>query len=128
MDYHYDNVAITNLPVVATKISRLLGIMPTGLTDTGDTTIVSFTGTLTTGQKTSLDTFMAGTNLDALPTSTNTIYTLSDIEAVKAATGLDFDIYPTPTGLVIIFTKVLTAQEKNSFRGAVANLLVITNG
>jgi hypothetical protein len=70
---------------------------------------------------------MAGTNLDALPVTTNTVYTLADFDVgIKTLTGLDFDMYPTATGLVIQFTKVLTAQEKNSFRGAVANLLVIT--
>lgn len=128
MEYRYDNVAITNLPVVATKISRAIGIMPAGLSDSGDSTIVMFTNALTAPQKASLDTLMAGTNLDALPVTTNTVYTLTDIEGVKAATGLDFDIYPTPNGLVIQFQKILTSQEKNSFRGAVANLLVITQG
>ena len=128
MEYRYDNVAITNLPVVATKISRQIGVMPTGLTDSGNSTTVLFASDLTSTQKANLDTLMAGSNLDALPTTTNTVYTLADFDSVKVATGLDFDAYPTPTGLTIIFTKILTAQEKNTFRGAVANLLVITQG
>ena len=125
MTYRYTNVSINNLPIVATKISRLLGIMPMGLSDSGDTTEVLFANPLTDPQKSSLDSFMAGTNLDSLPVTTNTSYILADIEAVKQATGLDFDIYPTSNGLVIQFTKVLTTQEKNNFRGAVANLLTV---
>ena len=78
MEYRYDNVTINDLPVVATKISRLLGIMPRGLSDSGNTTIVLFASDLTPAQKTSLDNFMAGTNLDTLPTTTNTVYTLGD--------------------------------------------------
>lgn len=126
MTYRYNNVTISDLAVVATKISRLIGVMPTGLSDSGNTTEVMFSSELTEGQKASLDSFMTGSNLDAIPTTTNTVYTLSDMEAVKAATGLDFDMYPTASGLVIQFQKVLTAQEKNTFRGAVANLLVIS--
>lgn len=126
MEYRYDNVAITDLPVVATKIARLLSVTPTGLSDANNTTTVAFASDLTAPQKASLDTFMAGSNLDAIPTTTNTVYTLADWDNVKTATGLDFDIYPTAHTWVVQFTKVLTAQEKNSFKGAVANLLVIT--
>lgn len=122
--YRYYNVTITDLPVVATKIGRLLGVLPSGLSDAGNTTEVSFSVELTEQQKASLDAFMAGTNLDQLPTNTgNTSYLLEDLELVKTATGLDFDIYPTSSGYVIQFTKALTASEKNSFRGAVAGLL-----
>lgn len=127
MTYTYNNVSITNLPVVATKISRLLGVMPTGLNDSGDKTEIMFASDLTAPQKASLDSFMAGSNLDVIPTTTNTVYTLTDFDTnIKAATGLDFDMYPNGNTLVIQFTKVLTAQEKNNFRGAVANLLVIS--
>lgn len=126
IEYRYDNVSINELAIVAVKITRLLGIAPTGLSDSGNTTIVMFASALTDPQKSSLNSFMAGTNLDVIPASTNTRYTLADIEAVKQATGLDLDIYPTPNGLVIQFQKVLTTSEKNSFKGAVANLLTVT--
>jgi hypothetical protein len=124
MTYRYDNVKIDDLAIVATRISRLIGIMPTGLNDSGDSTEIMFSIELTTEQKTALDAFMAGTNLDLLPPTTNTAYAINDIEAVKSITGLDFDIYPTKTGLVIQFTKVLTTQEKNAFRNAVGSQLV----
>ena len=126
MTYRYANVSITNLPVVATKIARQVGVIPTGLSDSGDTTEVMFATELTTGQKAILDALITGVNVDVIPTTTNTVYTLADFDAIKSATNLDFDTYPSPNGLVIQFTKVLTAQEKNNFRGAVANLLVIT--
>jgi carbohydrate-selective porin OprB len=127
MIYRYTNVSITNLPVVATKIARQVGVMPTGLSDSGDTTEVMFATELTVGQKTILDSLMVNANVNVIPTTTNTVYTLADLDVgIKALTGLDFDMYPSQNGLVIQFTKVLTSQEKNSFRGAVANLLVIT--
>lgn len=125
--YRYNNVSISNLPVVATKIARQVGVTPVGLSDSGNVTEVSFASDLTAGQKTTLDTLMNSANVDVIPTTTNTVYTLSDIgDNIKSATGLDFDMYPSQNGLVIQFTKVLSAQEKNNFRGAVANLLVIT--
>jgi hypothetical protein len=125
--YRYSGVTISNLPVVATKITRQVGISPTGLSDSGDVTEVSFANDLTSEQKATLDTLMGTSNIDQIPTTTNTVYTLTDIGAnVKTATGLDFDMYPNGGTLVLHFTKVLTAQEKNNFRGAIANLLVIT--
>lgn len=126
MTYTYNNVSITNLAITATRIGRLLGVMPTGLNDSGDRTEIMFASDLTAPQKALLDSFMAGSNLDSIPSTTNTVYTLADFDLVKAATGLDFDVYPTATNWVIHFTKVLTSQEKNNFRGAVANLLVIS--
>lgn len=126
MTYRYNDVLISNLPVVATKISRQVGVVPTGISDSGNTTEINFPSELTAGQKTTLDSIINSPTANDVPTTTNTVYTLGDIEAVKAATGLDFDIYPTPNGLVIQFTKVLTSQEKNLFKGAVANLLVIS--
>jgi hypothetical protein len=98
--------------------------MPTGLNDSGDSTEIMFASELASDKKAQLDSFMAGTNLDVIPVTTNTVYTLADFELVKQASGLDFDMYPTANGLTIHFQKVLTAQEKNNFRGAVANLLV----
>lgn len=125
--YRYSGVSISNLPVVATKIARQVGVTPTGLSDSGDVTEVSFSADLTSGQKSTLDTLMNSSNVDVIPTTTNTVYTLTDIGTnVKTATGLDFDIYPNGDTIVIQFTKVLSAQEKNAFRGAIANLLVIT--
>ena len=126
-EYRYTGVSITDLPVVATKIARQVGVIPMGLSDSGDVTEVSFASDLTVPQKTTLDTIMATPNIDSIPTTTNTVYTLTDIGTnIKAATGLDFDVYPNGDTLVINFTKVLTAQEKNNFRGAIANLLVIS--
>lgn len=127
MTYRYNNVSISNLPVVATKIARQVGVIPTGLSDSGDVTEVTFPTELTSGQKSTLDTIMVTPNIDLIPSTTNTVYTLTDIGTnIKTATGLDFDMYPNGDTLVLHFTKVLTAQEKNAFRGAVANLLVIT--
>ena len=127
MTYKYTGVSITNLPVVATKITRHVGVIPTGLSDSGDTTEVMFAAELTAEQKAILDALITGVNVDVIPTTTNTVYTFADFDvAIKAKTGLDFDMYPSPNGLVIQFTKVLTSQEKNAFKGAVANLLVIT--
>lgn len=125
--YRYTNVQITNLPVVATKIARQVGVVPTGLSDSGDTTEVMFPSDLTAPQKAILDSLMVTPNINDIPTTTNTVYTLADFDTnIKAATGLDFDYYPNGSTLIIQFTKVLTAQEKNSFKGAVANLLVIS--
>ena len=126
MTYRYNNVSITNLPVVATKIARQVGVTPTGLSDSGDVTEVTFPTELTLGQKATLDTLMGTINIDLIPTTSNTVYTLAEFDVLKTTLGIDFDMYPSPNGLVIQFTKVLTAQEKNNFRGAVANLLVIT--
>lgn len=125
--YRYTDVSITNLPVVATKIARQVGVIPRGLSDSGDTTEVTFESELTAPQKSILDTIMITPNIDSIPATTNTVYTLADFDTgIKNATGLDFDMYPNGNNLVIHFTKVLTAQERNNFRGAVANLLVIT--
>ena len=125
MDYTYQNVKIENLPVVATKISRLLGVMPKGLSDSGDTTTVLFSSPLTDPQKAQLDTFMAGSNLDAIPTPSGTAYFLLDIDTIKTGLNLDFDYYPVNGGFVIHFQKSLTNTEKNNLKSALAATLQI---
>jgi hypothetical protein len=123
-NYTYPNVAITDLGIVAVKIKRLLGVSPTGLSDAGDRTDVMFADELTTQQKTNLDSFMAGTNLDVIPTTTNTVYRINTMDDIKTASGLDFDMYPTSdSGITLVFQKVLTSQEKNALKGAFANVL-----
>lgn len=125
-DYKYDNVIIypDNLATVAIKINRLLGIMPSGLNDGGNTTIVSFFNDLTPQQKTQLDNFMSGANLDVIPdNSANSNYAIDYADTIKTATGLDCDIYPTPTGVIVQFYKVLTSNEKNTIKNYVAGLL-----
>lgn len=123
MEYTYTNVKIDNLPVVATKISRLLGVMPKGLSDSGDTTTVLFSQTLTVQQKAQLDTFMAGSNLDQIPATTNTVYFLMDIDNIKNSLGLDFDYYPVQGGFVVHFQKNLTNTEKNNVKAALVATL-----
>lgn len=124
--YRYTDVIISNLPVVATKIARQVGVVPTGLSDSDNVTEVSFSTDLTVEQKSTLDTLMGTANIDVVPTTTNTTYILGELENIKGVNGLDFDVYPTPSGLVIQFTKVLTNTEKNNFKNAVGGLLIIS--
>lgn len=123
MEYTYNNVKIDDLPITATKISRLLGVMPKGLSDSGDRTTVMFNVTLTEQQKAQLDTFMAGINLDKIPTPAGTVYFLMDIDNIKNSLGLDFDYYPVQGGFVVHFQKVLTNTEKNNVKSALAATL-----
>lgn len=124
--YRYTDVIISNLPVVATKIARQVGVVPTGLSDSDNVTEVSFSTDLTVEQKSTLDTLMGTANIDVVPTTTNTTYILGELENIKGVNGLDFDVYPTPSGLVVQFTKVLTNTEKNNFKNAVGGLLIIS--
>lgn len=123
MEYTYDNVKIDDLPVTATKINRLLGITIKGLSDSGDRTIVLTPSPLSEQQKTQLDTFMAGTNLDKIPTPVGSVYFLMDIDNIKTSLNLDFDYYPVQGGFVVHFQKALNNTEKNSVKNALAATL-----
>jgi len=125
MEYTYTNVTIDNLPVTATRISRLLGIMPKGLSDSGNTTTVIFASALNDSQKAQLDNFMAGSNLDSIPAPVGTAYFLLDIDTIKSGLALDFDYYPVNGGFVIHFQKALTNTEKNNLKSALAATLQI---
>lgn len=127
--YRYDGVAITNLPILATRIARQVGIVPTGLNDAGDSTEVMFAADLDVPQKSALDTLMGSANADQIPATANTIYEVGTLEAIRTATGLDCDFYPIGNDTIrIVFTKVLTNPEKNSLRGAFTNTCVLIQG
>jgi hypothetical protein len=100
-------------------VARLLGVPIPAISDSGDTTIISFVTDITSGQKSQLDTFMASSNLDVIPDNTGkTTYLIAPMDTIVATTGLDADIYPTPNGLVVQFTKSLTNQEKTALKNA----------
>ena len=127
--YRYEGVAISNLPIVATRIARNVGVVPTGLNDSGSTTEVMFSAALTAPQKTALDALMTGANADVIPTTTNTIYEVGTVEAIRAASGLDCDFYPIGNDTIrIVFTKQLTNAEKNSLRGAFTATFTLIQG
>lgn len=125
MEYQYKNVIISDLATTAIRIGKAVGVNPIGLSDSENTTTVLFASGLDSTQKTALDAFMTGSNLDLVPVNTGkTTYEFSDItESLKSITGLSFDIYPTKTGCIIQFSKSLTNSEKNSFRNAISSLL-----
>ena len=127
MEYRYTTVKMENPAIVMVKLNRLLGFFPSGISNSETSTAVVFVTALSVEQKTTLDVFMARSDIATIPINAGgTNYTFDDIDKIKTLSGLDCDIYPTATGAIIQFTKVLTTTEKNSIKNSLSSLLKLT--
>src|SRR3990167_1819506 len=104
--------------VVTYKIEKAISILPSMINQTGGYIYISFNAELDPSQKTTLDTLMADPNIGEIPANTgNTNAIISDIvdlrRSLQTNLGIDVDIFPTNTGWIIQFKKVLTNSEKN---------------
>jgi hypothetical protein len=129
MEYRYDGVTIDNLGILALKIEKEVGLAPKGITDSGDSTVIIFPDELPIEQKTILDSLMTTKDIDVIPDNTlNTTFIVKDVfnnrDVIKAALGIDFDVYFKDDDYIIQFTTLLSAEEKDKVIAEFTKLLI----